>query len=41
VEAARWLNLVLAGDSASTRVDRTLEAANLDQWGESAFQPPA
>ena len=40
-EAARWLNSVLAGDSASTRVDRTLEAANLEQWGESAFQPPA
>ena len=40
-EAARWLNSVLAGDSASTRVDRTFQAANLEQWGESAFQPPA
>jgi alpha-beta hydrolase superfamily lysophospholipase len=41
VEAARWLNSVLARDSASTRVERTLEAADLEQWGNSAFQPPA
>jgi alpha-beta hydrolase superfamily lysophospholipase len=41
VEAARWLNSVLARDSASTRVERTLEVANLEQWGDSAFQPPA
>jgi alpha-beta hydrolase superfamily lysophospholipase len=41
MEAAHWLNSVLAGDSASTRVDRTLEAASLEQWGDSAFQPHA
>lgn len=40
-EAARWLNTVLTGDSASTRVDQTLEAANLEPWGASAFQTPA
>lgn len=40
-EAARWLNSVLGGDSASTRVDRTLEAAHLSQWGDSTFQPLA
>ena len=40
-EAARWLSSVLAGGSASTRVDQTLEAANLEQWGDSAFQTPA
>ena len=41
VEAAHLLNSVLAGDSASTRVDWTLGAANLEQWGDSAFQPLA
>src|SRR5215211_2127164 len=41
VEAARWLHSVLAGDSASTRVDGTLEPANLDWSGDSAFQSPA
>jgi alpha-beta hydrolase superfamily lysophospholipase len=41
VEAAHWLNSVLATDSASTRVDWTLEAASLEQWGDSAFQPLA
>src|ERR671912_493316 len=40
-EAARWLNSVLAGGSASTRVDQALEAANLKQWGDSALQTPA
>ena len=40
-EAARWLNSVLAGDSASTRVDGTLEAVNLEQRDDSAFQTPA
>jgi alpha-beta hydrolase superfamily lysophospholipase len=37
-EAARWLNSVLASDSASTRVDGRLEAPNLEQEGSSAFQ---
>ncbi len=41
VEAARWLNSALAGDSASTRVDHRLESASLEQWGDSAFQPLA
>src|SRR5215212_3794098 len=41
VEAARWLHSVLPGDSASTRVDGTLEPANLDWSGDSAFQSPA
>lgn len=41
LEAASWLNSVFAGDSASTRVDRTLEAASLDQSGEWAFPHPA
>ena len=40
-EAARWLSSVLAGGSASTRVDQTLEAANLEQRGDSAFQTAA
>src|SRR5215211_1781284 len=40
-EAARWLNTVLAGGSASTRVEQTLQAANLEQWGDSAFQTGA
>jgi alpha-beta hydrolase superfamily lysophospholipase len=40
-EAARWLNAVLAGGSASTRVDKTLAAANLDEWGDATFQTPA
>src|SRR5919107_1550060 len=34
VESARWLNSVLAGDSASTRVDRKREVANLEQRGD-------
>jgi alpha-beta hydrolase superfamily lysophospholipase len=38
LEAARWLNSVLGGDAASTRVDRTLEAVNLEQRSDSAFQ---
>src|SRR5215208_6059054 len=37
-EAARWLNAVLAGGSASTRVDKTLAAANPDEWGDATFQ---
>jgi alpha-beta hydrolase superfamily lysophospholipase len=41
VEAARWLNSVLAGDSGSTRVDGTLEAVNPDWSGASAFRSPA
>jgi alpha-beta hydrolase superfamily lysophospholipase len=40
-EAARWLSSVLAGVSASTRVDQGLEAANVEQWSDSAFQAPA
>ncbi len=40
-EAARWLSSVFAGASASTRVDQTLEAANAEQWNDSAFQTPA
>jgi dienelactone hydrolase len=40
-EAARWLNSVLVGGFASTRVDQTLEEANLEQWGESALQTGA
>jgi alpha-beta hydrolase superfamily lysophospholipase len=41
LEAARWLSSVLGGDAASTRVDRTLEAVNLEQRSDSAFQPLA
>jgi alpha-beta hydrolase superfamily lysophospholipase len=41
VEAARWLNSVLAGESASTRVDGTLEAVDPDQWDDLAFRSPA
>jgi 2,6-dihydroxypseudooxynicotine hydrolase len=41
LEAARWLYSVLAGDSASTRVDWAPGEANLEQWGDSAFQPLA
>jgi alpha-beta hydrolase superfamily lysophospholipase len=41
MEAARWLNAVLAGGSASTRVDKTLATANLDEWGDATFQTPA
>jgi alpha-beta hydrolase superfamily lysophospholipase len=40
-EAASWLTAVLPDDSASTRVDQGLEAANLAQWGNSALQTPA
>jgi alpha-beta hydrolase superfamily lysophospholipase len=40
-EAAHWLNAVLAGGSASTRVEQTLDAANVGQWSDSAFQTPA
>jgi alpha-beta hydrolase superfamily lysophospholipase len=40
-EAAHWLNSVLAGDAASTRVDRTRQAANPEHWGDSGFQPRA
>jgi alpha-beta hydrolase superfamily lysophospholipase len=41
VEAARWLNSVLTGDFASTRVEQTLGAASLEQRSDSAFQPLA
>jgi alpha-beta hydrolase superfamily lysophospholipase len=40
-EAARWLSSVLAGVSASTRVDQTLQAGHAEQWGDAAFQTPA
>jgi alpha-beta hydrolase superfamily lysophospholipase len=40
-EAAGWLSSVLAGVSTSTRVDQTLDAAKLTQWGDSALQTPA
>jgi alpha-beta hydrolase superfamily lysophospholipase len=40
-EAARWLSSVLVGGSASTRVDQTLEEANLEQRVDSALQTGA
>ena len=40
-EAARWLSSVLTNISTSTRVDQSLEAANVEQWSDSAFQTPA
>ena len=40
-EAARWLSLVLSGDSVSTRVDQTLETSRMGHWGDSVLQRPA
>jgi alpha-beta hydrolase superfamily lysophospholipase len=40
-EAAHWLNRTLAGKTASTRVEHTLDPGNPEHWGDSALQTPA
>jgi alpha-beta hydrolase superfamily lysophospholipase len=40
-EAARWLNSVLAGVSASTRVEHAVEAPIVEHRNDSAVQAPA
>ena len=40
-EAARWLNSVLAGVSASTRVEHAVEAPIVEHRNDSAIQAPA
>jgi alpha-beta hydrolase superfamily lysophospholipase len=40
-EAARWLHSVLASDSASTRVDHSLQPGNVELWSDAVFQTPA